>query len=87
MAENFRGRKGIIIGGGASGLMAAITAAEQHGDCTAARTVEAVVKTDGHSDEKGAEHIRQDQRFFRIGIVPGVLHKDHEDRGEWKQYH
>ena len=29
MAENFRGRKGIIIGGGASGLMAAITAAEQ----------------------------------------------------------
>ena len=29
MTENFRGRKGIIIGGGASGLMAAITAAEQ----------------------------------------------------------
>ncbi len=29
MAENFRGRKGIIIGGGASGLMAAITAAKQ----------------------------------------------------------
>ena len=29
MAENFRGRKGIIIGGGASGLMAAVTAAEQ----------------------------------------------------------
>lgn len=40
MAGSFRGRKGIIIGGGASGLMAAITAAktgcgvtvlEQHG--------------------------------------------------------
>ena len=29
MEEKFRGRKGIIIGGGASGLMAAITAAEQ----------------------------------------------------------
>ena len=29
MAESFRGRKGIIIGGGASGLMAAITAAKQ----------------------------------------------------------
>ena len=53
----------------------------------AAWSVEAVVKADGHSDKEGAEHIRQNQRFFRIGIVPGVLHKDHEDRGEWKQYH
>ena len=36
MAENFRGRKGIIIGGGASGLMAAITAAEQGAAATGA---------------------------------------------------
>ena len=34
MAESFRGRKGIIIGGGASGLMAAITAAKQGADVT-----------------------------------------------------
>ncbi len=34
MAENFRGRKGIIIGGGASGLMAAITAAKQGASVT-----------------------------------------------------
>ena len=34
MAETFRGRKGIIIGGGASGLMAAITAAKQGADVT-----------------------------------------------------
>lgn len=34
MAESFRGRKGIIIGGGASGFMAAITAAKQGADVT-----------------------------------------------------
>ena len=34
MAESFRGRKGIIIGGGAAGLMAAITAAENGAEVT-----------------------------------------------------
>lgn len=38
MAESFRGRKGIIIGGGASGLMAAITAAKQGADVTVLET-------------------------------------------------
>ena len=34
MAERLRGKKGIIIGGGASGLMAAITAAKKGASVT-----------------------------------------------------